>query len=67
MAILIWVLVFNPQLGVLAESEATKNFQLALGNKSHSPVEHKTVVHSGIELLMMISEGYKVSDFGGGS
>ncbi len=53
-------------LGVLAESEVTKIFQLALGNESPSPVEHKTVLHSGIELIMMISEGFKVSDFGGG-
>ncbi len=66
--------VFCPQkspkntysLAVLAESEVTKIFQLALGNKSPSPVEHQTVVHFGIEPLMMISEGFKISDFGGG-
>ncbi len=37
-----------------------------LGHESPSPVEHKNALGSGIELLMMISEGFKVSDFGGG-
>ncbi len=45
----------NTKAIVLAESEMTKNFQLALENESPSPEEHKTVVHSGIELLMIIS------------
>ncbi len=41
-------------LGVWAESEMTKIFQLALGNESLSPVDHKSFVHSGIELLVII-------------
>ena len=48
------------------KSEATGILQLALGNESPSPVEHKSVIHSAIELLMMIWEGFKVSDVFGG-
>ncbi len=36
--------------------------QLALETESPGPKEHKTTVGSGIELLLMISEGFKVSD-----
>ncbi len=44
------------------KNEAKKFFQLALGNESPGPVEHENVVHSAIDVLMMILQGVKVSD-----
>ncbi len=38
--------------------------QLALGNESPGPEEHKNAIGSGIEAFVKICEGFIMSDFG---
>ena len=51
-------------LTFLASCGVTQILQLALGNESSGPDEHKKAVGSAIEALVMIREGFKMSDFG---